>query len=223
VGALQAKKGHAYLIAACHLLKERGLGFNCTIIGGGPTEAALRQQIQASGLQDRVELLGARSHPEIIAAYRQHDLFVLASVVAPGGDRDGIPVVLMEAGKAGLPLISTRVSGIPELVRHNQTGWLVPPGDTAALADAIAALAANPAMRARLGKNARALVEAQFNIESNALRLTGLFQNTVQQCKHHRNTAFSQSLPDSKPNSVAWPDAAESDVGQEENPNCCGE
>jgi colanic acid/amylovoran biosynthesis glycosyltransferase len=193
VGGLQAKKGHKYLIAACHLLKERGLDFNCTIIGGGPGEPGLRRQIQAYGLQDRVELLGARSHPEIIAAYRQHDLFVLASVVAPGGDRDGIPVVLMEAGSLGLPLISTWVSGIPELVRHNQTGWLVPPGDTAALADAVAALGADPVMRARLGQHARSLVEAQFSIESNAGRLAALFQNTCQQWNHSLDLALSQS------------------------------
>jgi len=186
VGSLVAKKGHSYLIAACHLLKQRGEDFVCTIIGGGPDEPALRQQIKEYGLQDQTELLGARPHPEIVTAYRQHDLFVLASVVTPDGDRDGIPVVLMEAGAAGLPLVSTDVSGIPELVRHGETGWLVPPGDSNALADAIAALAADPALCMRLGQNARALVEAEFNIEGNALRLVKLFDATRQRWQDNR-------------------------------------
>lgn len=180
VGSLIAKKGHTYLINACHLLRQRGIDFNCTIIGCGPDENALRQQIESLSLQDRVKLLGARSHPEIVTAYQQHDLFVLASVVTPGGDRDGIPVVLMEAGALGLPLISSNVSGIPELVRHGQTGWLVPPADPDALAGAIEALATDMELRNRLGQNARAIVEAEFSIESNATRLVTLFQNICQ-------------------------------------------
>ncbi len=187
VGSLVPKKGHRYLIDACHLLREKGIDFVCTIIGGGPDELALPRQIKNYGLQGQVELLGARPHPEIVAAYHQHDLFVLASIVAPDGDRDGIPVVLMEAGKIGLPLISTPISGIPELVRHDQTGWLVPSGDASALAEAIAVLSTNSALRKRMGQNARALVEAQFSIESNTLQLAALFQNTYQQWKCNRD------------------------------------
>lgn len=181
VGSLVAKKGHAYLIAACQSLRERGLTLRCTIIGSGPEEAALRQQAASLGLEDEVLLLGARSHPETIAAYAQSDLFVLASVVGRDGDRDGIPVVLMEAGMMGLPLISTQVSGIPELVRHGETGWLVRPGDSIALADAIAALAADLELRNRLGRSARALVGAEFSIKSNALRLGALFDSVRHQ------------------------------------------
>ena len=202
VGSLVSKKGHTYLIDACHLLAKRGLDFTRAIIGGGREESALRQQIGALGLQNQVELLGARSHPEIIAAYHQHDLFVLASVVAPNGDRDGIPVVLMEAGAMGLPLVSTRVSGIPELVRHGQTGLLVPPGDPDALAQAIMSLAANPKMRTQLGKNARTLVEAEFSIESSADRLAVLFQNTCQEWMGSSDESLTQSYPESKFNLV---------------------
>ena len=186
VGSLVPKKGHRYLIAACGLLNQKNLDFSCTIIGGGPDELALREQIRAYGLQRRVKLLGARTSPDIIEAYHRHDIFVLACVVTPDGDRDGVPVVLMEAGKVGLPLLSTPVSGIPELVCHGETGWLVPTGDAAALADAIVVLAADPGLRARLGKNARALVEAQFSIESNTLQLAALFQDTSQQWNHNR-------------------------------------
>lgn len=181
VGSLVAKKGHPYLLTACRLLKEQQVHFTCTIIGGGPDEPALRQQIEAAGLEQSVTLMGARPHAEIMAAYADHDLFVLASVVTPTGDRDGIPVVLMEAGAMGLPLISTEVSGIPELVRHGQTGWLVPPGDAAALAEGIMTLARDPALRARLGQAAQALVRTEFEIGRNAKRLVDIFQISSQQ------------------------------------------
>jgi glycosyltransferase involved in cell wall biosynthesis len=86
----------------------------------------------------------------------------------------------MEAGAVGLPLVSTDVSGIPELVRHGQTGWLVPPNDSTALADAIATLATDQPLRARLGRNVCVLVEDEFSIEPNALRLATLFHNICQ-------------------------------------------
>ena len=131
VGSLVAQKGHSNLVAACHLLKIKGLDLCCTIIGGGPDETLLRRQIEACGLQLQVKLLGPRSLPEIIDAYHQHDLFVLSCTVGPDGAKDGIPVVLMEAGEAGLPLISTDISGVPELVRHGHTVELVPADDPA--------------------------------------------------------------------------------------------
>jgi colanic acid/amylovoran biosynthesis glycosyltransferase len=176
VGSLVAKKGHRNLVAACHLLDQRGLSFTCTIIGGGPEEHALREQISTHGLQDRVELRGARPHPEIIQAHSYHDVFVLACVVAPDGDRDGIPVVLMEAGNAGLAIVSTPVSGIPELVRHLETGWLVQPDDPAALADAIAALAGDADGRRQMGRNAHALVQSEFDVQESTRQLAEVFR-----------------------------------------------
>jgi glycosyltransferase involved in cell wall biosynthesis len=179
VGSLIGKKGHIYLVEACHLLKEQGLPIACSIIGGGPDEAALQRRIDSLGMQHQIKLLGPRPHPEVLDACLHHDLFVLASVVSRGGDRDGIPIVLMEAGAAGLPLISTKVSGIPELVQHGQTGLLVAPGDSKALAKAMAALADDPAECARLGENARALVETKFSVEKNTLRLTAVFRQAI--------------------------------------------
>jgi glycosyltransferase involved in cell wall biosynthesis len=115
--------------------------------------------------------MGPRTQPEIIAEYQRHDIFVLASVIAPNGDMDGIPVVLMEAGAMGLPLVSTRISGIPELVQQGYSGLLVDPEDPPALADVLASLAADPALRAKLGRNARALVETSFEIGRNTQAL----------------------------------------------------
>jgi glycosyltransferase involved in cell wall biosynthesis len=178
VGSLVEKKGHRILIEACNLLRERGVEFACTIIGGGPQEHQLHRQVRSLGLQDKVILLGARSHPEILAAYSNHDVFALASVVAKDGDRDGIPVVIMEAGAMGLPIVSTDVSGIPEFVRRDQTGILVPPGDARALAEAIATLAKDSNLRTELGQNARALVENEFNLATNVARLVNLWSET---------------------------------------------
>lgn len=178
VGSLFYMKGHRNLISACHLLSERGLDFACTIIGSGPEEPALRELIRACGLENRVKLPGALAHPEVLAAYYRNDLFVLACTVAPEGERDGIPVVLMEAGMAGLPLISTPVSGVPEIIHHGQTGWLAPTNDPAALADAIAVLAQDPALQRRLGENARALVEARFDLQKSVAQLAALWQET---------------------------------------------
>jgi glycosyltransferase involved in cell wall biosynthesis len=118
-----------------------------------------------------------------MSLYRQYDIFVLASVIAPNGDRDGIPVVLMEAGACGLPLISTDVSGIPELVRHGQTGLVVPSGDPTALAEAINTIAVDTSLRKRLGQNAQALVEGEYNSEINTIRLKSLFFETILKAK----------------------------------------
>ncbi len=190
VGSLVPKKGHAVLISACHHLKQKGYDFTCTIIGDGPQAASLRRQVREKGLQTYVNLLGPRPHPEVMEAYAHHDIFVLASIVTPTGDRDGIPVVLMEAGAAGLPLISTPISGIPELVRHGQTGWLVPSGDAKALAEAIERLAQDPDLRERLGDNARSLVESEFHLTENARRLLLLFQEVIQQHSTSQSPSF---------------------------------
>lgn len=179
VGSLVEKKGHRFLIEACGLLQERGIDFACTIIGGGPQKRELHRLVKRLGLSGRVRLLGARPHPEILAAYPRHHLFVLASIIAKDGDRDGIPVVMMEAGAMGLPIVSTEVSGIPEIVRRDQTGVLVPPGDAAALAEAIADLAIKPQVRRQLGENTRALIEAEFNIARNTSRLANIWSETL--------------------------------------------
>jgi colanic acid/amylovoran biosynthesis glycosyltransferase len=180
VGSLNLKKGHRYLIEACRLLKERGLPFTCTIIGDGGDEATLRALIRQWDLAEMVTLRGAIPNHEIMQAYREHDIFALASVVAPNGDRDGIPVVMMEAGAMGLPLVSTQVAGIPELVQNGRTGLIAPPQDPAALADALATLAANPEQRQRYGAAAKTLVEAEYGIASNAQRLVELFRRLTQ-------------------------------------------
>ena len=149
VGRAVAKKGYDDLLAALALL-SRDLHWRFVHIGGGPLASELKAQAVRLGVAERVEWRGARPQPEVLAAYHQADIFVLAAKVAPDGDRDGMPNVLVEAQSQRLACIATWVSAIPELIKDKQTGLLVPPGDPAALATALDQLIINPWKRAEL-------------------------------------------------------------------------
>ena len=175
VGTLQEVKGQAHLVDACRLLAESGADFRCRMIGEGPDRPMLAERIAAARLDDRIELLGARTRPEIAAELRRADVFVAPSVPTREGKREGIPVVLMEAMSTGLPVVSSRLSGIPELVEHDVNGLLTPPGDAAALAAALARLGDDPGLRSRLGRAARARVVEEFDLRHSADRLLESF------------------------------------------------
>ena len=179
VGSLVLKKGHESLINACKLLLEQGHSLECNIIGEGPLRKDLSRLIKIDGLQDYVHLLRARTQSEIVEAYYKHDVFVLASIVDAIGDRDGIPVVLMEASAAGLPVVATEISGIPEIVVHEKTGYLVAPGDVSALAETILGLHSDVLGRARIARNARQLTELEFDIQKNSKRVATFFGGIV--------------------------------------------
>lgn len=174
VARLVAKKGLDDLVAACALLAAQGMAFHCEIVGGGPLASELAAQIAACGLIDKVSLRGAMTHADLIALYRTCDLFVLAPRIAEDGDRDGIPNVIVEAMATGLPVVSTSVSGIPELVRHEKTGLLVEPRDPAALAAAIARLITDPRLCRRLAEAARGELDQHFNCWETATALRDL-------------------------------------------------
>ncbi len=174
VGQLKEKKGLRYLVDACHELESRGIDFECRIVGDGPLWEELQTSIKQFGLT-RTHLEGALQHPEVVKLYRRASVFVLPCVVADDGDRDGIPNVILEAMAMGLPVVSTPVSGIPEVVRDGATGLLVPPADAAALADAIATLIADPERGRRLGRAGHRFVDSNFEIAKNADRLLEAF------------------------------------------------
>ena len=174
IGRLIAKKGFADLIRACRLLMERGKLFRCEIIGEGPLEEELHKQIVQLDLQDRVGLPGAKPQHEIREHLAAGSAFVLPSVVDPDGGMDNLPTVIMEAMAAGLPVISTAIGGIPEMVIENETGFLVPPGDIVALARAIERLFDEIDLARQLGERGFERAKELFSIEKNVRELSAL-------------------------------------------------
>lgn len=174
VGRLREKKGFPTLIAACRKLMDAGIAFDCRIVGYGPEQERLQHLIDTQGLTDRVQLLGKLTQDEVIRLYRSATMFVLPCRIASDGDRDGIPNVLLEAMAMALPVISTPISGIPEVVEDHQTGLLVPPGDASALATAMLSILTQTGMGQKLGQAARARVSSRFSNEINVLQLSRL-------------------------------------------------
>ena len=174
IGRAVAKKGYGDLLEALARLPQ-GLAWRLVHIGGGPERRRLMRSADRLGLAGRIEWRGAQAQEAVLTALRECDLFVLASRVAKGGDRDGLPNVLMEAQSQGLACVATDVSGIPELVLHGETGLLVPPGDAAALGDALAALIGDPARRRELGRRGQARLVAEFDHDAWADRLAAKF------------------------------------------------
>jgi glycosyltransferase involved in cell wall biosynthesis len=174
VGRLVEKKGFPDLVDACALLAADGRDFSCRIVGAGPLAPALEERIAAAGVADRVELLGPRSQDEVRELVAGAAVLAAPCRVADDGDRDGLPTVLLESMALGTPCVSTPVTGIPEAVRDDETGLLVPQRDPAALAAALERLLADAELRARLGRAARALVERRFDIGRNSARMRSL-------------------------------------------------
>jgi len=176
VGRLVEKKGFPVLIEACRLLKDRGYQFQCQLVcGAGPCERQVASLIHEFGLEDTVSLRPAVTQEELRQIYQQATIFALPCQIAENNDRDGIPNVLVEAMASGLPVVSTNISGIPELIEHGVSGLLAPQKDARALADAIAELLDSPSVRRKLGDAAREKVCQLFDAESNILALHRLF------------------------------------------------
>ncbi|HEX3256196.1 MAG TPA: glycosyltransferase [Gaiellaceae bacterium] len=176
VGTLHEVKGQANLVEACRLLQEEGIDVVCDLVGDGPDRKALSRQIEAAGLGGRVTLLGLRDRSEVAELLRKADVLAAPSVPTRRGKREGIPVVLMEAMASGVPVVASRVSGIPELVEDGVSGLLVTPGDPRSLADALARMHADAALREALAREARAKVEAEFDVRQNARKLVRQFE-----------------------------------------------
>jgi len=188
-GALFYRKGFGDLVRACGILKRAGHAFRCVIVGDGPERARLEALIRAEGLSEEVTLVGSLPQPEVFAQYARSDIFALpcrpvtlqvfdreAGLLKgleawfEGGERamkDGIPNVLAEAMVMGLPVVSTDLSGIPELVENGRNGMLVPPGDVDKLAGALAELLGDASLRKRLGEQAALDARARFDRPTN--------------------------------------------------------
>lgn len=181
VGRLVEKKGFGDLINACAILAKRGRAFACEIIGDGLLAEDLQQQVTELGLTEQVKLLGPRAQGAVIEHVQSAALFAAPCVVGQDGNRDGLPTVLLEAMALGTPCISTDVTGIPEVVAHNETGLMVPQHDPVALANAMERLLDDPSLRHRLAENARHQIEMNFDISRNTARIRALYPKPVAQ------------------------------------------
>lgn len=174
IGRAVEKKGFDLLLEALQRL-DPGLSWRFTHVGGGDGLAGLKARARDLGLDGRVRFRGPLAFDDVLAAYRAADLFVLPCRIAANGDRDGLANVLLEAQSQSLAVVSTSVSAVPELVRHGETGHLVPPDDAGALSEALAKLIKDPTLRARYGAAGAERVRRTFSHDALAAELALLF------------------------------------------------
>lgn len=177
VGRLVEKKGTEYLVRALAILKQQNIDVVVSIAGSGPLEQELKQLAMSLGLDDEsLRFLGPLPHKDVASFIIGLDVFVLPCQKDGNGDMDGIPVVLMEAMLSGVPVISTYISGIPELIVDGETGILVKPQDSEALAEAILSMISKDSLRKDLIEKAVLKVKNEFSLVSNVSKLSGLFK-----------------------------------------------
>ncbi len=179
VGRLVPKKGFRYLIEALSALRSQGKDFHCRIIGEGPQRAELERLIEKQGLGGYVELMGARSHQEILSAISKAELFVLPCIVDPEGDRDGIPLVLMEAMAGSVPVISGDLPTIRELIDDGKNGLLVNPKNPKQFAGAIGRVLEDVGLNKSLAEEGRKKVGTTFDLQKNTEKLASRFEGNI--------------------------------------------
>lgn len=173
VGRLTPAKGQHVLLEACARLRDCGQALRLVIVGTGPDEASLQASVKTLGIQDMVTFTGAQNQEQVRAWYRDCDVFVLPSFA------EGVPVVLMEAMASGVPCITTRITGIPELIRDGIDGLLVTPSDVQELVDRLLTLQGDPDRRRELGEAGRRRVTQAYNLPLNVARLGDIFSDRL--------------------------------------------
>jgi len=176
VGRFKEKKGFDLLIKACAKLAATHTPFQCDIIGYGDQEQHLKSLISSHVLNHFVRLRSAVAHSELRDIFHTADIFTLPCRITSDGDRDGIPNSMLEAMASGVPIVSTPVSGIPEVIREGVNGLLIEPENVGAIAKAIQTLLDDPALRSKLGSSGRDTVLQHFSWEQNILPLIQLLQ-----------------------------------------------
>lgn len=174
-----AQKGVEYLLEACRILKGRGESLALTLIGDGPLRDRYEELIRDCDLQGDVIIKGSLIQEELIKELDRAIIFVLPCVVTQKGEKDILPNVLKEAMAMEIPVITSNICGIEELVEHNENGVLVPPGDSTAIADAIERLLKDKEFREKLGKRGREKIEKEFNIEEESKKLEKIFLEAI--------------------------------------------
>ncbi|MFL6528645.1 MAG: glycosyltransferase family 4 protein [Chthoniobacterales bacterium] len=179
IGRLIEKKGFRDLIDACAILARKGAVFSAEIIGEGPLESDLRGRIAQHGLESKVSLPGPLPQSEIAPRLATATMFVLPCRTEAMGGMDNLPTVIMEAMAAGLPVVSTRVAGVPEMVEDGQTGLLVSEGDVTGLASAMATIANDQNLARTLGTRGRQVAIEKFSIDKNVAQLRQILAATT--------------------------------------------
>jgi glycosyltransferase involved in cell wall biosynthesis len=175
VGRLVRKKGLDTFVEACALLRDRGLDFEAVIAGErGDHEALVRERVASAGLDDRVTFLGPLTQGGLFEQYQQATVFALPCRVLDDGDRDGIPNVLMEAMACGVPVVTTGISGITELVHDDSNGLIVEPDRPVELADALHRLIKDPGLAKELGQEGRRTIATSFDAQQMAAQMATL-------------------------------------------------
>lgn len=189
LGRFDVTKGFDILLKACAILKDMGIPFTLTLAGGGgkvmglgSLSKKLHDLRKALHLEAEVNMPGLISHDELPGILREHDIFLAPCIVHESGRRDGIPNTVIEALSYGMPVISTNVNALPEVVIANETGMAVPPQDAGALASAIRTMCENPQRACEMGKNGAAFARHLFDPEKNAARLAEMFQKVFRKC-----------------------------------------
>jgi glycosyltransferase involved in cell wall biosynthesis len=187
-GRLVEKKGFIYLIKACKTLAEHNVAFECTIAGSGPLEQELRDAIGRYDLADKVTLTGEALKQEDIASFAHSGtVYCLPCVWASDNDADGLPQMLMESMASGLPVISTRLVGIPDLVVHGQTGLLVEPNNAAQLANAIERISGDSDLSRRIAETGRKHIIQHFELKSALQPLIKLYKKQIELAEKQSN------------------------------------
>ena len=179
VASLEEVKGHYYLVEAGRLLEEAGLDWECWLVGEGPMRRRIEGWIAEAGLRHRMILMGGQPRPRVLELLSRADVVVLPSVQTRKGKREGIQVALMEAMAVGLPVVSSRLSGIPELVKDGRTGFLTEPRDSKGLAGVLKRLAEDRELRTRMGLEGRRTVASRFDLTANTTRLLQFILGSV--------------------------------------------
>jgi len=188
VGRLVPKKGFATLLDACRILKDKGVRFKCLIVGDGPERENLLLKKAEIGLGDNdVEFTGAKTQDEVLDLMRRAALFCLPCTVDIDGNQDALPTVIIEALALGLPVISTSISGVPEMIDHEKSGVLVEPDKPGELSDWIERLLKSKELRSELAAAGRARAEDKFNLKNNVETMIGYYRDKLELSEAKRN------------------------------------
>lgn len=190
LGRFDVTKGFDILLKACAILKEKGVNFHLTLAGGGGKvmglgnlEENLRKLRKDLNLEEAVSMPGLISHDELPAYLEESDIFVAPCVVDASGRRDGIPNTVIEALAYGVPVVSTNVNALPEVIQNGRTGLAVNPGNPQELAEAIIFLAENPGQGKRLAQGGAILAQSLFNCHNNAVKMAEFFKSRYENWK----------------------------------------